>query len=179
MLRRLGLILSLMVTGCNSTQESPIDQQNVQDDAGKASPPVLTALEREAKQRLDSKREESRKADQMKARVQKAMATYLFDPGSAQFMALRAGRKGAVCGKYNAKNRYGAYTGYKDFVLSKDGETIFGSENNDGVRTALYGSFAEAYLNVCATEKETKAHSRATEANFDVEPVSDDPFVDL
>jgi hypothetical protein len=136
-------------------------------------------LERDAKQRLDARADAARKADQMKSAVRKAMASYLFDPGSAQFMSLRAGRKGAVCGKYNAKNRYGAYTGFKDFVLSRDGETIFSSEYNNGVQSALYGSFAEAYLNVCATEKEAQAHSRAAESSFEDESTSGDPFVDL
>ncbi|HEX8214099.1 MAG TPA: hypothetical protein VF582_01355 [Allosphingosinicella sp.] len=177
-MRKLTLILSLLAAGCDSTQESAPDEQDIQT-ANRAHPISLTTLERNAKQRLDAKYEASKKSAELKAKVQKAMAAYLFDPGSAQYMSLRAGRKGAVCGKYNAKNRYGAYIGYKDFVLSGDGDTIFGSDYNNGIRSALYGSFAEAYLNACATEKEAKAHAQATAVDVDVEPTSDDPFVDL
>jgi hypothetical protein len=139
----------------------------------------LTPLERAARQRLDARHADAQKAERLAGLVKKAMTAYLFDPASAQFTSLRQGRNGAVCGKYNAKNRYGAYTGYKDFVLSRDGETIFGSDRNDGVRAGLLGGFAEAYVNACATDKEIKAYREATSFESEDEPSAEDPFVDL
>ena len=81
-----------------------------------------------------------------------------------------------MCGKYNAKNRLGAYTGFRDFVLSRDEKTLFFSERNDGIAVELYGSFAEAYLNVCASAKEAKAHAEATRPVRYELPEQDDPF---
>jgi hypothetical protein len=96
------------------------------------------------------------------AKVRRAMEHYLFDPFSAQYRTIRSGRGGAVCGEYNAKNRLGAYTGFRDFVLSRDGRTIYASSYNDGVRNERYSSFAEAYINACATAAEASEYRRAT-----------------
>ncbi len=40
----------------------------------------------------------------------------LKDPSSAEFSGSRIGNNGAVCGTVNAKNSFGAYTGYKRFI---------------------------------------------------------------
>lgn len=90
------------------------------------------------------------------------MADYLFDPASAQYRNLRAGRQGAVCGRYNAKNRYGAYVGFKDFVLLKDNKTLYASERNDGVEVEVFGAFADAYIRLCADKDERVRHAEAT-----------------
>lgn len=140
----------------------------------------LTSIEREARSSLDQERRAAEKASKLKASVKKAMTTSLFDPGSAQYMSLRAGRSDAVCGKVNAKNRYGAYVGYKDFVLSKDGETVYISTSNDALRSDLYGSFAEAYLNACATKREAAAHAETTKPlDYEAPVESQDPFEDF
>ena len=86
----------------------------------------------------------------------------LFDPFSARFVNVRAGRTGAICGQYNARNRYGAYVGFKDFVVGQDGQTLYTSQHNDGVRSELFTSFAEAYLNACATSSEVAQYRRLT-----------------
>lgn len=44
------------------------------------------------------------------------VAAKLKDPLSAQFKNLKVTQKGAVCGKVNGKNSFGAYTGFQDFV---------------------------------------------------------------
>lgn len=85
----------------------------------------------------------------------------LFDPGSAQFTELRAGRNGSACGKYNAKNRYGAYVGFKDFIVTKDREVIT-SDSNDGLEGLPGFYFASQYLAYCATQEERTAYLKRT-----------------
>ena len=90
------------------------------------------------------------------------MEAYLFDPFTARFRGLRTGRGGALCGEVNAKNRMGAYVGFKDFVIGRDRSTVYLSSYNDGVESQMYGSFAEAYVNACATKAEENAYRLAT-----------------
>jgi len=44
----------------------------------------------------------------------------LRDPRSAQFQRERVGKKGAVCGQVNAKNTYGGYVGFADYVYDPE-----------------------------------------------------------
>ena len=60
----------------------------------------------------------------------KRVAPSLFDPSSAQFRHLST-RDGVLCGEVNAKNRYGAYVGFRPFFalytdvrIGKEGEPI-------------------------------------------------------
>jgi hypothetical protein len=46
------------------------------------------------------------------------------DPFAVQFLHLRVGKTGAVCGTFNAKNLYGAYTGFRSFILAPDGKSM-------------------------------------------------------
>jgi hypothetical protein len=46
----------------------------------------------------------------------------LKDPQSVQYREVRSFQSGSVCGEFNAKNSYGAYTGFKPFVF--DGRKI-------------------------------------------------------
>ncbi|EBI1835244.1 hypothetical protein FK088_23680 [Salmonella enterica] len=76
--------------------------------------------------------------------AKKQVKTLLKDPSSAQFDSVEfhpsdePGEKphGAVCGKVNSKNSFGAYTGYKRFVMginTKDGVTYrSGVQMEDG-----------------------------------------------
>lgn len=43
----------------------------------------------------------------------------LLDASSAKFRRLRLAGHGAVCGEVNAKNRFGAYIGYRRFYAGK------------------------------------------------------------
>jgi hypothetical protein len=45
-----------------------------------------------------------------------AAAEKMRDPGSAQFSRVRVSETGAVCGKVNGKNAYGAYSGAISFL---------------------------------------------------------------
>lgn len=50
------------------------------------------------------------------ADAQKEVASKLKDPSSAQFSDVRISETGAVCGKVNGKNSFGAYSGAESFV---------------------------------------------------------------
>lgn len=59
----------------------------------------------------------------------KEIAAKLKDPSSAQFSDVRISETGAVCGKVNGKNGFGAYSGAGPFVYipllnRKDGQPI-------------------------------------------------------
>lgn len=63
------------------------------------------------------------KADQ--AALLENVRASLKDPSSAQFEKVRLSSNGAaVCGKVNAKNGFGGYVGFRDFVASHEGVAI-------------------------------------------------------
>jgi len=49
----------------------------------------------------------------------------LKDPGSAQFANEFISPSKALCGQVNAKNGFGAYTGFEPFIITSGGELIF------------------------------------------------------
>jgi len=64
---------------------------------------------------------------QMEERAKEAISNQLKDPASAQFRNVRAKQfddSSVVCGEVNAKNSYGGYIGFKQFVASPSGGTI-------------------------------------------------------
>jgi hypothetical protein len=146
-----------------------------------ASPLALSPLQEEAQRRFAAITNKEEKAAALVKSVKKAVASYLFDPASAQFMSLREGRRKAICGKLNAKNRYGAYVGFKDFVLLPGGELDV-SAHNDGLGTELYTSFAESFASACATPVEVrsyeadKALDRALSNHSQEQEAPEDPF---
>lgn len=107
--------------------------------------------------------------------MKRAMARVLFDPGSATYLDVRLGRNGAACGKLNAKNRYGAYVGFKDFVVEKSGNVLV-SSYNDGIESETYSSFATAYRALCATkEEEARYAARTAPSSSTFEDLVPDP----
>lgn len=60
--------------------------------------------------------------------IKKAMASELRDPSSAQFRNIREGAETA-CGEVNAKNAFGAYTGFREFTYRR-GITLFEPEQS-------------------------------------------------
>lgn len=105
------------------------------------------------------------------------MRTSLFDPMSAVYTDIRPGRQGAVCGKVNAKNKLGAYIGFKDFVVEKSGKAYF-SANNDGLKSELYSNFAYSYLALCASKSEANQHEIDTSPTMNVSDV-EEPAVSM
>lgn len=170
-MRRSCLLAIFLVAACG---ESAVPEAAEEKAAPRPAlqPLALSAFERSAVSTVQRARSEQAARD-LEAKAKRAMQAYLFDPFSARFRNLRAGGGGAVCGQYNAKNRLGAYVGFRDFVVSRDGRQLWTSSYNDGVRSEMYGGFAEAYVNACASRAEATAHRAATQPYTDYEGYSD------
>lgn len=82
----------------------------------------------------------------------KAIAANLKDPGSANFRNVRLVKyldSAVICGEVNAKNSYGGYVGFKDFVAGTSGGSMRSSDQakyaaitaaaNTGIDTACSG----------------------------------------
>lgn len=70
------------------------------------------------------------------ASLKSKASSHLKDPASAQFQDLRLNTpKTALCGKLNAKNGFGGYVGFREFVVS-DAEFIVKPEECGKVPTA-------------------------------------------
>jgi len=158
-------LLALLAVSCRDQAPANNVSEPIVSEAQKTEPLQVTLLEEQARASLAAKRRQ-RETQALDERVRRAMEGFLFDPFSARYREVRSGRSGAICGEYNAKNQMGAFTGFKDCVVGRDGRTVYTSAFNDGVRTAYYGSFAEAYVNVCASAAERQAHRRATEFDY-------------
>ena len=116
----------------------------------------LTPMESQGLQYMTSYAKDVASSADLLARVKKVMESYLFDPTSAQFRNVKAGRDGSACGSYNAKNRYGAYVGFKDFVLTSDNR-IVASDTNGGIAASSNAEFIDAYLDACGTKAQIAA----------------------
>lgn len=151
--------LSLLVAGCGARNldEKLADKPTVPALSLAASP-----LELEAKAAVEKHARVKLATDALEKKVKGAMEIVLIDPFSAQFRTLRSGRNGAVCGQVNGKNRMGAYVGFRDFVLGKDGKTVWMSQYSDGVESQLYTSFADAFVGACASKVQLARFKAAT-----------------
>jgi hypothetical protein len=84
--------------------------------------------------------------DIAKQKVQDKVSYDLIDPSSAQFRNV-AVVGGWVCGEVNAKNRFGAYVGFKPFYGAYiDGAEAIGHiyDSEDNVSEAVYGPIYSA-----------------------------------
>ncbi|MEY0338967.1 hypothetical protein AB7V82_20600 [Providencia stuartii] len=92
---------------------------------------------------------EEYKDNERKARIEemnqvsigeKRLKNSLKDPSSADIRNSRLGKSGVTCGEVNAKNSFGAFTGYKNFIqigsttLIDDGSSEFAKEWNEMCR---------------------------------------------
>jgi hypothetical protein len=75
--------------------------------------------------------------DHIKAQV----AAELRDPSSAQFRNIREGTE-VACGEVNAKNAFGAYTGFRKFTY-RGGITLLEPEQSPGFNTQQLTQFYE------------------------------------
>ena len=63
--------------------------------------------------------------DAITASFQAQTAQHLKDPAAAQFAKVRMNTaKTALCGQVNAKNSYGGYVGFRDFITTEKGSFI-------------------------------------------------------
>ena len=140
----------------------------------------LTPMQSEGLQYVATYGKQLQASAEALVRVKKAMEAYLFDPATAQYHGLRSGRNGAVCGKYNGKNRYGAFVGFKDFVMSGDGQVHF-SDTSGGLEASSNDDYVKAYLDACATKGQIAAHESwatvpSTPASTDdSDPIAQEP----
>ena len=184
MRRTLGAI-ALAGTMAACSPRDVISSDRNENSAAQEAPLTLSPLELQARRTITDEASARAKQKKLEEAARAVMEDYLFDPASAKYTGLRGGRGAAICGKYNAKNRYGAYVGFKDFVISGDRKSLVTSERNDGIESEWYTSFAQAYLESCATEEQRKAHARITSSELDTTmnvdenlTVSDDPFAE-
>lgn len=96
--------------------------------------------------------------------VQKAVAWQLRDPSSAQFREVREvvldNGAYAYCGSVNGKNSFGAYSGYRDFVVHKGKTVAIEPEpmtpgDLDSVARSL--EFVALSLQICASRQANRA----------------------
>lgn len=73
--------------------------------------------------------------------IEEAVAAELRDPSSAQFRNIMEGTETA-CGEVNAKNAFGAYTGFRKFTY-RGGITLFEPEQSPGFNTQQLTQFYE------------------------------------
>lgn len=118
-----------------------------------AQPLNLTPLQLAAVNNVITFRKEKEIFDQAQERASRLMNKVLFDPATATFLDLRPGKAGGVCGKVNAKNRFGAYVGYRDFVVTKDDE-VYIARSDEGLTGDPFSNFGTSYLAQCATSQE-------------------------
>lgn len=133
----------------------------------------LTPMQSEGIQYIASYDTAKKDSDKALALVKTAMESYLFDPVTAQYSYVKRGRGGAVCGRFNAKNRYGAYIGFRDFVLTSDGR-IVSSNTVGGISASSDSSYIQAYLDACATKTEIAAFRPTLDTPSSEEHVPDE-----
>ena len=68
------------------------------------------------------------------------VASALKDPSSVQFEEVQE-NSDVICGEYNAKNGFGAYTGYESFVFDRKSKQLWLTD--DGANNAPPNIFAE------------------------------------
>jgi hypothetical protein len=157
-MRAYCLIFLAFLGACGAAASN--ESGNAQAPRPAPEPIALTAFERNAPATIQRARGE-RQARDLEARAKRALETYLRDPFSVRLRNLRAGRGGAICGQVNAKNAMGAYVGFKDFVVGRDGRRIWMSDYVDGIDSDLFSDFAEAYANACANASDRRRYREA------------------
>jgi hypothetical protein len=153
----------LLLAACGARGDSVDEKHAAALPAAPVKPAPLSDMERGAKSTLD-KAKSAAGQEALIGKVKKALN--LYDPFSAKFQRVRSGKQGAICGQYNAKNLNGAYVGFKDFVVFKDGGAVTSLYNN-GVRSDVSSSFAYAYVDHCASTAEKRAFEAATMPVYD------------
>ncbi|MEQ7873097.1 hypothetical protein ABDK56_03705 [Sphingomonas sp. ASV193] len=145
---------------CNHSNQSNSQDSNTSSEAGTANAEyadtAITSFEKKALNDVSAIKKLANDNAAAQSLVSKAMQSSLFDPASATYLNLRTSASGDICGKVNAKNRFGAYVGYKDFVLLKRGG-LYISDFNDGLDSTPNNSFALFYAWSCATVPERTA----------------------
>lgn len=171
MVRATLLLLLLTAVGCRRADQ----EANAAAPQRPAAPPAdLSTLEIKSLAIYDGQRKATQEQEQLLGATKKAMASSLFDPFSAHYQKVRAGRNGAICGEVNGKNRMGAYIGFKDFVIPRDRSTVYINEAAGGFTSELYSAFTTAYVASCANQQEVRLYNILTAPTPTVSPPASD-----
>jgi hypothetical protein len=159
MVRSIFIASVLLVAACSRADE----QANTAEAVHAPKPPAdLSLLEVRAVEIFDAQKKEVHEQERLLNATKKTMASTLFDPFSAHYQKIRAGRNGAICGQVNGKNRMGAYIGFKDFVIPRDRSDVFINEAAGGFTGELYSAFTSAYIASCANQQEVRLYNILT-----------------
>lgn len=150
----------MFLSSCNNPDKLP--ENTASETITPEAVLQLSGLESQAINLISKMRDEKQANKTAQEMVKKAMMAVLYDPNSAQYSSIKKGQNGAICGKLNAKNRYGAYVGFKDFVVTGSGAAYL-SSYDDGLRSDTGSYFARAYLNFCASAAERALVNQITE----------------
>lgn len=109
--------------------------------------------------------------------AEEAVAYNLFDPDSAKFREVRRVGNSIVCGQVNAKNRMGAYSGFKDFyVVEIGGEWVpkIVDQSDEVVNRIRYRRFLkhcnnEAYRRLLESEDDAELAAQAMKKETEAE----------
>jgi hypothetical protein len=110
------ILIAMAVTGCGkSKQQLAAEAEQLRL---KAEAAAVAASQAEAK--AAGEMQAAASAKQI-ADLQAKVVSQLKDPASAQFRAVQLNAAGtAACGQVNAKNSFGGYVGFQDFIASAD-----------------------------------------------------------
>jgi hypothetical protein len=124
-----SISIAIALSGCASTSgayhnptEKPRKIQNPEEELRKISLNKVRGYASETRLYLERNGQE-----ETIAAAQDSAKRILKDPDSAKFQNLRIAEYdggSVVCGEINAKNSYGGYVGYKQFVAGVSGATI-------------------------------------------------------
>jgi hypothetical protein len=150
-----ALVAAMLVSGCAR------DPGSDGNGAGRIArlPDDLSPLEIKARELYDAASRRDAQAKKLNALVAKAMASSVPDAPSTRYAKLRFGRRGAVCGQFNAREQGGGYAGFKDFVILPDHATLVASTFANGIAVDMFSPFAKAYAEHCATAKEAQMYN--------------------
>lgn len=87
----------------------------------------------------------------LEEKARERLSATLKDPSTAEFRNLIKGKPGddgvyLICGEFNAKNSFGAYNGFKRFVVSSEGESEPIIENSEA-STAIFDGMGSGICN--------------------------------
>lgn len=170
----IGCLVLAFLAGC-AAAEDPTDNSGMNAEAAAPEPPApLSTLELAAKGAFDSSAQAQARSAKILADTKKVMGQFLFDPFSAHYQRLRYGANGGICGAYNAKNRLGAYTGFKDFVIPADRSAVYTSTSEYDPWIDVTSTYASAYFAYCATKAELQRYRALLTPAQPVEQEPDD-----
>lgn len=90
----------------------------------------------------------AKEARQIKA-AEAAIAAQLRDPSSAQFRNVHVPAIGVVCGEVNGKNGFGAYNGFRRFMVVGDAADVEPEQPQEPIEWSPYRVFNDSYTISC------------------------------